>query len=378
MKKSEQGRRGKALIGVALLSALITTGASAVERVPMIMGFGDVPVHARGTEVTRIAQLAIQAVPYRWAAEKSDDGTIVINGYAPNAELQSQLHTAAGAHALDASSIAGGEPEEFSSNALTALTILLALDTGKVALTANSWQVSGQTGNATASTYVERLVSESSLVDAGWQVEIAYEQSIAAEDETIADSADAADDVVTLGDDTKASGVVVEPAMELDAEEVPEELIAAEEVWEAVPEIPEVNEPKPVQPFGFAVRTLGDKWLVGGNAPSAAFQRYLELHFDVKTRGELAVSQAPDGFVLTAMAGMEALAALESGALLYSDGDWHLSGIAESADMAGALTASLAAADIGADPKQLRPGEHRRNGNHRPCRLPSLTSGRLT
>lgn len=317
-----------ALAGAALILVLMATGAGASKNLlgehPVFVP--DTPSLVQPGEI-QLAQLgSIQATPYRWSAEKSEDGTIVINGYAPDAATQARLLAAAGPRALDASSTARGEPEGFSDNALTALTILLALDEGAVAFSNSGWQITGNTGKAVAWKYVERLIGDADLAGAGWQLDIemnaldAVESQAAVENDSVAETEDAA----------------TAPSGEDEAETPPEPDVAAEPMETS-------------QPFGFAVRTIGEDWLVGGNSPSAAFQRYIELHFGVATRGELAVAEAPEGFAAAALAGMEALRTLESGALLFDEGRWTLNGIAADTDLAKTVTASLESLGIGAD-----------------------------
>ena len=312
--------------GVALLLALSATQAGAAQMPALEYGAiaSFVSPMAQPDDL-RVAQLGlIQATPYRWSVEKSDGGTIVLNGYVPDAAIQARLLAAAGPRALDASSIAGGEPEEFSDKALTALTILLALDSGSAAYEGGDWQISGTTGTAVASDYVERLIGDAGLAEAGWRIDIDMAQPEVAES---SDTVSSAEDLASSEDMT--STPVVEDAGE-DAVE---------------PEVAEVT----AQPFGFAVRTLGESWLVGGNAPSAGFQRYIELHFGVRTRGELVVADAPDGFASSALSGMEALKALDSGVLAYGPDGWSLTGFAADADLEKTLTASLESTGIEAD-----------------------------
>ena len=349
MKKSGQARRGRALIGVALAAALIAGQAGAAEKDPTASAPDAMFFNTVRDGALTIAQVdRIQAEPYRWNAEKAEDGTIVINGFVPNATLKAQLHAAAGPHALDASSIGGGEPEGFSSNALTALTILLALDKGRVALSEQEWEISGQTGSAMADAYVDRLISEAALAASGWQIDLANAPESVADSAPVEPVAATDADVIALGDDADDADADDTTDM-ANAEGVVGETTADEQAAETMVEPDAKPQAEAARPFGFAVRTLGEDWLVGGNAPSSGFQRYIELHFGVETRGELAVSEAPDGFALAAMAGLEALDTLQSGALLFDGTDWQLTGTAESADLAEAVTASLSAAGIAAD-----------------------------
>ena len=316
------------LTGAALFLVLMVTGAEASQQ-----PFGERPAFSSDVQRNvrpgefRLAQLGpVHATPYRWSAEKSEDGTIVIKGYAPDAATQAKLLAAAGPRALDASSIARGEPEGFSTNALTALTILLALDSGAVAFSGADWQVVGGTDSAVAGKYVERLIGDAGLADEDWHFDIAMNAS------DVPESQSALEDVaVSETEDTRSESSGEDAAV------TPPEPELAAEPMQASP------------PFGFAVRTMGEDWLVGGNAPSAAFQRYIELHFAVETRGELAVAEAPEGFAASALAGMEALKALESGALLFGAGGWTLNGIAADADLGKAVTASLESIGIDAD-----------------------------
>ena len=280
------GRGKLALVGAAL--AIVFGGTNVMASVGQ-------PAAARESSGTMmpvaapmsvdIAQVdPIEVSPYRWQAEKSENGAVVISGYAPDAETQSALFGMSGPKGLDSSSLARGAPVGFADDARTALTILLALDEGSAELSGSDWQLRGMTDRPVAAAHVEKLLAGAGLEAAGW---------------TVALSMPVADEEAT-----EVAAVESPETDEVADDEAQEPESSTPDDKESAPEV--TPEPS-ATPFGFAVRKLDDSWLVGGNAPIAAFQSYLEAHFDVQTTGELVVAPAPEGFVATALAGLEVL-----------------------------------------------------------------------
>ncbi|MBU1174464.1 MAG: OmpA family protein [Alphaproteobacteria bacterium] len=272
-----------------------------------------------------IAQIGvIEAVPYRWSAEKSADGAIIISGFAPSAEVRSRLLAIAGKRALDASSIALGAPEGFAEDTWRAMAILLALDDGRVELAGTEWRLTGTTRSTIAARHVARLMVDAGIEDKGWTIDLSLPEAEAAVPEIVDSPAQTA------------------ASVEIVTEAEPAPLVSEASEAEVAPVSPIA------MPFGFAVRKLEAGWLVGGNAPIAAFQTYLEHHFHVETKGELVVAPAPEGFAAMALKGLEALDELQSGRLLFDNGRWTIAGLIADADRAEALRVALAEAGIAA------------------------------
>ena len=322
------GRGKLALVGAAL--AIVFGGTNVMASVEQSAAAREssgtmMPVAApMSVDVAQVDPIEVS--PYRWQAEKSENGAVVISGYAPDAETQSALFGMSGPKGLDSSSLARGAPVGFADDARMALTILLALDEGSAALSGSDWQLRGMTDRPVAAAHVERLIAGAGLEADGW---------------TIALSMPATDEEVT-----EVAAVESPVTDEVADDEAPEPETSTPDDEESAPEVA----PEPAaMPFGFAVRKLDDSWLVGGNAPIAAFQSYLEAHFGVQTTGELVVAPAPEGFAATALAGLEVLDGMQNARLLFEDGQWQLTGTVTDDDAAEAARANLAQAGIAAD-----------------------------
>ncbi len=305
VNRIEGAGRKTALFGV-VLALVLSEACCAALATPPSDGRLPIPV-TPGTDHSRDLRIAqggsLEVMPYRWSARKSADGSTIITGYVPSGAIQARLLERAGARALDASSVADGEPEGFAGNAETALAILAELDEGAAELLGTDWRLSGGTSDAEAAARVRARIAEAGLADNGWQLDLTMPELPAQEEENAA--------VETDGQTASA--------------------------------------PIPSMPFSFAVMKRDSAWLVGGNAPIAAFQRYLEAHFDIRTSGDLVVMPAPEGFPVTAVAGMEALTHLQDGRLFFNGTTWYLSGVAadgEQAEMANSIleTAGIEAA----------------------------------
>ena len=125
------------------------------------------------------------------------------------------------------------------------MTILLALDKGMVALSGRDWQIRGQTGSAMADTYVDRLIDESALGPRPvGRSTFPFEPNVEVDSTHAASTAATGEDIVALDDDMDDTGDVTD-AVEAKPADAPAEVMP---------------EPAPAQPFGFAVRTLGNDW----------------------------------------------------------------------------------------------------------------------
>ncbi len=279
-----------------------------------------------------IAQIVpIVVAPYRWMARKASDGSVVLSGYEPDSETQARLLAAAGAQALDASSIASGAPEGFASDAETALALLALFEEGTADLTGSEWTVTGRVGTAGSADALNDLIDRRKLTAKGWALDIAVPNA----DSVASESADATGEA-------GESQQVAEPETDAAIETLPRDSatdgdsIATLAVDEAA-----------VPAFSFAAMKRGDSWLLGGDAPIDAFQRLVDIHLGITSSGRLAVVPGPEGFGVSALKALDVLATLESGRVLFDGRSWTLDGVAASEDIADA--AKKVASDEGVD-----------------------------
>ena len=235
---------------------------------------------ATGEVSLRVAQISNpMVVPYGWSARKSDNGTIVLDGYAPNAQVQKQLHSVAGKAAVDATLLARGAPESFEQVANAGIAALSLLQEGQVNLGRDGWSVRGLAPSIEIrELIVARLQSDTSGMD--WSIEIAVPE---------------------------ASMVVAVPY-----------------VWSAQ-------------------RRQDGSYAFSGFVPNDSLQRFLRVHArsEVIDSSEIADGE-PAKFAETTLAGLEALAKLKEGRISYSGMAWKLVGRAGSADDKIAILSKLA------------------------------------
>ena len=346
-------------IAITTVLGVLPAEASSLSPLPQVASLSR---QAR-VEVAQIVPITV--MPYRWMARKTSDGSIVLSGYEPDSETKGNLLAAAGAQALDASSIASGAPAGFASDAETALALLALFEEGTADLAGSEWTVTGRASEAESAKAVNALIDRQELAAKGWvlNITVGQEESTASNGpdskgeegdsqqvagagsgsaiETLpSESADNSDSVAILtADDAPADASLSADPIADDAPVAASDgsggtLAAA---TEAVPA------PAPV--FSFAARKQGSAWLLGGDAPIDAFQRLVDIHLGITSSGRLAVVPAPEGFGSSALKALDVLATLENGRVLFDGRSWTLDGVAASKDIADA--AEKAASDEG-------------------------------
>jgi len=234
--------------------------------------------------------------PYTWSAVRNENGTIVLNGYVPDAETQSSLHAQAGRHALDSTSLARGAPDSFSDNASNGLSALLKLTQGSIKLHSAGWSLSG----VAASTEVrDDVTSGINSRGQSWEVTISVSDI-----EVVAESGSDSDGQVSA----------------------PELPVADPYLWAAE-------------------RGKAGDYVLSGNVPTPQLQRYLAVRAgDVVSDTMTVADGAPNDFIQTLLAGFTALSSLEEGRLAYTGSGWTLIGRLSGAGSKDAIVASLGAA----------------------------------
>ena len=267
-----------------------------------------------------VAQLSpIRVTPFRWFLAKTEDGSLVLSGYVPNAETKAQLFALAGARALDATSIADGADETFAADAQVVLSLFALLDTGKAELSGTAWRITGAVADGEKASRIRELLAGAGFDDTRWKIDLTLP-----------------DPVVIATGDTAAS---VAQTPEADA------VTEASESESPAPSVTEDAAPKPAQ-FSFAALLQNGRWMVGGNAPVEAFQRLVDIHLHTRTAGRLTIASAPEGFGGAALAALDLLNMLESGHLRYDGALWSLAGVAKDRAIAEQVRAGLESAGI--------------------------------
>lgn len=230
------------------------------------------------------------ASPFTWTAEKANGGTITLAGYVPDEATKDAQHQAAPIGG-DTTTIADGEPEGFPHLSVAALDVLELLDSGKVTYDGSSWSVTGAVDSAQKGFAAESAFSTAGLRAAGWSYAV----------------------------------------------ELPKPVETA-----ALPII---------DPYTWRAQKAADGTVTfAGFLPTDIFKKFLANRLGDKLRDASTVGAgAPDGFIGDALAGLDALAALDEGALAFDGKAWSLSGqTADGTQRIAVQDALIAAVDEGA------------------------------
>lgn len=239
------------------------------------------------------------AAPYLWTLTVSADG-LAATGDVPATAFQQFLAVRAQALLTDETGIRAGAPETFITDALAALEAARLLASGQVGLEATGWFIEGELASGyTRDDILAALAAAASLPET-WR--IALEQP-------------------------------AESAALPDASETPSDA--------ATPPEPPVSDPAPDYTFQ-AVKSAQGTVLLSGNAPASVLQAMLALEGVPAQIGRFTMNPAaPEGFAEAAIAGLHALAALETGQIVLRNGQWLLSGSAEIDTVSNAAIATL-------------------------------------
>ncbi|HEY9009562.1 MAG TPA: OmpA family protein, partial [Devosia sp.] len=224
------------------------------------------------------------ASPFVWTAEKVADGAISLSGYVPDEAAQDAQHEAAPI-AADTTTIADGEPADFSRLSVAALDVLELLDTGKVGYDGAVWSISGAVDSTEKGVAALSAYTDAGLKKAGWSY------------------------TVTLPEPKPA------PALPI------------------------------IDPYTWRAQKAADGTVTfTGFLPNATVKTFLakRLGDSVKDSSALGAG-APDGFIKDALVGVDALAKLDEGTLAFIDGKWTLSGQVGTGAVRGAVQDALVA-----------------------------------
>lgn len=225
------------------------------------------------------------AAPFVWTAEKAAGGTISLSGYVPDEAAQDAQHEAAPV-AVDTTTIADGEPEDFARLSVAALDVLELLDTGKVGYDGAIWSISGAVDTAEEGAAALSAYEAAGLKEAGWSYTVSLPQPKPA------------------------------PALPI------------------------------VDPYTWrAQKAVDGSVTFTGFLPSEAVKTALASRAGETVRDSTALGAgAPKTFIEDALAGVDALARLDEGTLAFTGGKWTLAGQVATGAARGAVQDTLVAA----------------------------------
>lgn len=207
------------------------------------------------------------ATPFTFAAEMTASGQFLLSGYVPSAAVRKALLGKLPA-ATDTMVVADGNPADFEAAAVKALGVLALLDSGKVSYDGASWSLSGAVDTPQEAFAAESAFASTGLRAAGWTY------------------------AVSLPEAAKVAALpVVDPY-----------------VWRAQ-------------------KSSNGTVTFGGFVPTEQLKRYLSGHAGTAVvDGTTLGAGAPDGFIASSIAGLDALLAMDEGTLALSAGNWSLTG----------------------------------------------------
>lgn len=225
------------------------------------------------------------ASPFIWTAEKFADGAISLSGYVPDEVAQDAQHEAAPI-AADTTTIADGEPADFSRLSVAALEVLEQLDTGKVGYDGAVWSIGGAVDSTEKGVAALSAYTDAGLKQAGWSYTVAL------------------------------------PAPK------------------PAPALPIID------PYTWRAQKAADGAVTfTGFLPNETVKTFLAKRAGDKVKDSSALGAgAPDTFIRDALVGVDALAQLDEGMLAFSDGKWSLSGQVGTGAARGSVQDALVAA----------------------------------
>lgn len=231
------------------------------------------------------------ATPFTFAAEKSADGQLSLSGHVPSKAVREALAGALPGAPADTTIIADGNPADFEAAAAKALTVLPLLETGKVSYDGSGWSLTGAVDTPQKAFAAESAFAATGLRSAGWTYQVTLPSAVA-----------------------------------------------------AVP-------PPVVDPYVWRAQKSADGSIAfSGFVPTEQLQRYLAAHAGASVVDGTALGGgAPDGFIPAVISGLDALLAMDEGALELAAGSWSLTGkVANTAARYGVETALRGSTDTAA------------------------------
>jgi len=343
------------LLGTTAVYAVPGQGAGAAASVAASRFSGATPaalVAANSTgDIVTLQPPA--AKPYLWSASKAADGSVSLAGDVPSEEVRDTLIDQIGNVSNDATSLAGGAPDNFGANATAALDVLGALDSGRVAFDGTSWSVTGSVDSTDKGKAASTAFDASPLKDAGATYDVSLSDATAAS--AAAPSADNASSAATPADASTPSSDPAAPSIAPNAGAVPPAAAGGAAASAAgASQAPATNSTPPataaaVAPADYtwtAEKQADGSVMFTGSVPDAKFKAYLSGRIHAGLTDDSTIAQgAPAVFLTDVASGLDALTALEFGQLSFAGGHWMLSGTAHDASAAKAAKDAVSQLD---------------------------------
>lgn len=226
------------------------------------------------------------ATTFTFAVEKPADGSYILSGYVPGEDVRDALLGALPGSAEDRLVLADGGPDGFAASAGRAIAVLGLLDAGKVSYDGRTWSITGAVDTPSKALTAQQRFDAAGLREAGWSYDVTLPKP------------------------------------------------------QAQPAIPLID------PYAWRAQKSADGTvLISGFSPSEQFRRYVAVHAGVSVADSSGVGAgAPEHFVRDALAGLDALLAMQQGSVSLSAGNWTLTGNVDSAATRHAIERQLVAA----------------------------------
>jgi outer membrane protein OmpA-like peptidoglycan-associated protein len=224
------------------------------------------------------------ANPFTWSATKSDAGLVTMSGYLPDDAARQALLAKIENLAADETQPADGAPKDFAVSAGKGLDILDLLDSGTVTFDGTGWAIDGKVDSPQKGFAADAAYSVAGLRTAGWSYAVHLPEAKAA-----------------------APLPIISPY-----------------VWRAQ-------------------KNADGKIGFSGFVPSVGFKDFLKVRAADAADTTLLGAGAPPDFGASAAAGLDALLALDEGALGLAGDKWTLAGTTASTATRDAIQAALAA-----------------------------------
>lgn len=230
--------------------------------------------------------VAPRASLFTWSVYKEAGGRLTLTGMVPSPSDKLALTGRAGQSATQTMTYASGAPVDFLASAETALDLMQWVGEGQIAYDGTGWTITGIAGSAVDKSALEADFITRRLASAGWSMAVA------------------------------------EPA----------------------PTIPSIS------PYLWSATHAAGGVSLMGHVPTENLRNYLAVRAGTGVMDKTAIGLgAPDGFILSAPAGLDAILALDEGEVSFDGKRWTLNGYAASLAERDATLAALAAAvDIAA------------------------------
>ncbi len=223
------------------------------------------------------------ASPFTFNAVKTAGGSTAVTGYLPDDAARAELRTRIPDLASDTADPADGAPENFTFLAGKGLEVLALLDSGTVTFDGANWSIDGVVDTPQKGFAADAAYSVAGLRTMGWSYQV----------------------------------------------KLPEAQTAA-----ALPII---------SPYAWRAQKAADGTVnFTGFAPSPAFKSYLKVRAATALDATALGAGAPDDFGASAVAGLDALFALDEGSLGLNGARWTLTGEVDNAGVRDTIQSALA------------------------------------